>query len=194
MNTSPPKHFRPLTAQQQKTVLRNIDAAELAALGGVQSNPAATTAQQQQHRTSEGTASAQRLHGAMRTGGLSLVPMHDAITTGMGAYAARRATAQPPKKPEPMTGDPYRLHDDGIPVLRMVAGTRVHAKTEPTPFRAAPVWREVEDDEDALASEAAHPLTAGEWAAAAMAIAALLGVIYTAAPLVLALTAKAFGG
>lgn len=193
MNTSPPKHFRPLTARQQETVLRSIDAAELAALGAVQSRPTTAAEHQQKPIVSDGTASAQRLQEALRTGGLSLVPMSDAITASMGAYATRRTAAQPPKR-EAMTADTYRLRDDSIPVLRMVGGTRVHAKSEPVPFRPAPVWREVEDDEDALASDAARPWDAAEWIAAAIAFAALPGVLYMAAPWVLALAAKVTGG
>lgn len=183
---NPPKHFRPLTATQQAAVLRSIDKTEREALGAIQPPPSA------QPIVSEGTASAQRLQEALRTGGLSLVPMSDAITANIGAYATRRTIA-PPKR-EAMTADPYRLRDDSIPVLRMVSGTRVHAKSEPVPFRPAPAWREIEDDEDAFASEEARPLDAAEWIAAAIAFAALLGVLYMAAPWVLALSATVIGG
>lgn len=113
MNTTP-KRFYPLTPEQRAAVLRRIDAAELAEFRPAQWNAA------ERPSVSEGTASAQRLQDALRTGGLRLVPMGDAVEgNARPRHAAARAQQQQHRPA--MTGDPYRL-DDGIPVLRDVAG------------------------------------------------------------------------
>lgn len=111
---NPPKHFQqPLTPEQRAAVLRRIDAAELAEFRPEQWSAAESPS------VSEGTASVHRLHDAMRTGGLRLVPMGEAVE---GNARPRHAAARAQQQHRPvMTGDPYRL-DDGIPVLSDVAG------------------------------------------------------------------------
>lgn len=121
---NPPKRFYPLTPEQRAAVLRRIDAAELAEFRPEQRNAA------ERNDVSEGTASAQRLQDAMRTGGLRLVPMGDAVD---GNARPRHAAALAQQQHRPaMTGDPYRL-DDGIPVLRVAADEwRARPTAEPS--------------------------------------------------------------
>jgi hypothetical protein len=139
---NPPKRFYPLTPEQRAAVLRRIDAAELAEFRPEQWNAAEPPS------VSEGAASVQRLQGAMRTGGLRLVPMGEAVEgNARPRHAAARVQQQhrpvmtgAPYRPvmtgDPyrpvMTGDSYRL-DDGIPVLRVAAGEwRARPTAEPS--------------------------------------------------------------
>jgi hypothetical protein len=120
---NPPKRFYPLTPEQRAAVLRRIDAAELAEFRPEQWSAADPPS------VSEGTASVQRLQDAMRTGGLRLVPMSDAVE---GNARPRHAAGLAQQHRPAMTEDRYRL-DDGIPVLRVAADEwRARPTAEPS--------------------------------------------------------------